>query len=205
MADGMETPKDSFDRDTLRLQSAGHEIIRERNTYRHRDLKQGFDAGTVVRVKNEDGDFVPLLGHDGSEVKTEQILPERGDVALDEFARVLPRHEFEDRYKAWFEVGLPEEARDHTDLNSIPIPDPARWVKQIVDPFSESRGPVEIGYDARKPAEQEVQKFENVSADDDERMERIEDTLTQALEGMTSAVERLTPPKRGPGRPPKDS
>lgn len=202
MADRMEqTPREEFAEQSLRLQAAGHTVIHDRYTFRHRAFKHDFHPETIIKVRDESGVSVPLLNSWGQTVTVGDVYPERADLCLDENGCVVDQSTFEDRYLAWLEVTLP----DFCDPRNEAIPDPAQWVLKIRDPFSESPGPVEVGFDARKPAEQEATHMYNPQTD--EMIERIASNQEQQSEALVAALAGLKElmEKRGPGRPKKEN
>ena len=173
--------------DSLRWQVAGHEVIYDRNTFRHKAYRKDFAPGTLVKV-----DGVPVITAGGKVLCTDDIFPERGDLCLDMDANIVPQHEFERRYKAFLEWFTWIES---TDLLVEPVPDVAQYVSMTYDTFSESRGFVPIGFDARKKAE----------GDATHRYDPIEDKMVEIAETqkvMAEVLKAMTE-KRGPGRPPK--
>ncbi len=210
MAERMDmTPQEEFENFAIRLQAAGHEVIPERFAFRHRDFKKDWPDDMVICVR-EGMEKVPLLNSFGQSVKVSEILPERADLCLDGEGCVLSPEDFRKRYIQYISVTAPDFSG--FDLNSEPIPDPTRWVLQIVDPFSESSGAVEVGYDARKPAEEERthdydperdQLVERIAAKQDEQSEAVATALTALKDIMEK--QKNEPPKRGPGRPPKNA
>lgn len=197
MAELDETPSDDFMQMALRLQAAGHEVIPERFTYRHRTFRKDFPAGTVVKVRHGH-EVVPLITSFGTTVTTDQVLPERADLALDEQGCVLDKNAFEERY-----LMMLDSLMQMGDPKSEHIPDPEQWVVMVPDTFSESPGMVEIGYDANKPAEQEVTHvYDPVKDEVIERLDKQSEGIEVALEGVKKLLEQ--PPRRGPGRPRKE-
>lgn len=203
MADRMEmTPQQEFQELALRLQAAGHTIIHERSTFRHRAFKQDFHPETIIRVRKDGSDTAePLLTSLGNTVKVSQVYPERADLCLDADGVILNEAEFAKRYKAWLEVTLP----DFCTPDAEPIPDPAAWIIKIRDPFSESPGPVEVDYDARKPAEKEATHMYNPQTD--ELIERIASGQESQSAALLVALEELKElrERSRPGRPKKSA
>jgi hypothetical protein len=191
----METENTRGDRsqpDTVRWQIAGHEVIFDRGTFRHKAYRKDFPKGTIVKR-----DGVPFITSAGKVLKTDDIFPERADLALDSDANIIPQHQFDRNYKqflgwyTWIES---------TDINVEPIPSVEDYVSQTYDTFSESKGFVTIGYDAKKLPEQVRTHQYDPNTD-----KLVEIAATQAV--MTDALKHLLEenlkPKRGPGRPPK--
>ena len=191
--DAPDEPKpvdEEYQKLMLKWLAGGHEILADRRLYRHRSYKKDFPKGTVIKV-----DGVPLITPFGNTVTTDQILPERGDLCLDDEANVLDERTFAVRYKAWLKWFTMVE---NTDIDCEPIPDPAEWVTQTFDEFGESGGFVTIGYDARKKTE-----YIPTHQYDPRTDEMVEIKETQRM--MAQILARLAdePEKRGPGRPPK--
>ena len=202
MADISEmTPNEEFAERAVRLQSAGHDIVWERSTFRHRDFKKDLDPETPITVR-EGGERVPLLTNYGAAVTASMILPEKLDLAVDADGVLFSQEEFEKRYRAFIMVTLP----DFCDLQNEPVPNASVWLLKIEDPFGESRGSVSIGFDANKPAENEVTHLYN--PENDQLLERMAtnqaeqgEALATAMKGVEALLEKAT---RGPGRPPKN-
>ncbi len=176
--------------DAIRWQTAGHEYIPERNLYRHRAYRKEFAPGIAVKL-----DGVPLIV-EGCLVKTEELLPERADLALDMDGNILPQHEFERRYIDWLQWFTWHEA---TDLTAEPIPNVLDFVLKAKDVFSESNGLIPIHYDARKPAEIATHRYDPMS----DKMIEIAETQATIAKGLEFLLEQNLN-KRGPGRPPKE-
>lgn len=184
-----ETPRDEFMERSIGLQAAGHVPIRERFTFRHRDFMHDLPDETPIMLKSDDGVKVPLLSNAGKPVTVGEVYPERADIALDDEGCIVRQNDFKERYKAFLEVTLPDFCR----VDDEPIPAADRWIVQVVDSFSESPGPIDIGFDARKPAEQEATHMYNPETD--ELLERVAAqgeaqgaALTKALEVLTETV-----------------
>lgn len=176
----------------LRVLASGHEFIPERRLYRHKSFKKDFPKGTLVKVKG-----VPLLTAFGNTVSTDQIFPERGDLALDDEGNLLPNHLFTERYRQWLGFfKMPE----NTDINAEFVPDAAEWVTQTYDEFGESGGLVTIGYDARKPAETiPTHKYDPIN----DKMVEIDQNMRLMTEVLTQLARNTE--RRPVGRPPKDA
>lgn len=194
-----EATRDMFNR----WQIAGHTVIVERGTFRHAQFKRDHDPEAVLKV-----DGVPYLNSQGKTVKVGQLLPERADLALDMDGNVLPKHEFEKRYRDFLRYVPMIEG---SDPGAEHIPDPVRWVTQVIDTYSESVGPVEAGWDANVPALEEA--THTYDPKNDKLIEIVEtNAKSQAeinaavLEGLKGLSEKQAPPpKRGPGRPRKET
>jgi hypothetical protein len=179
--------------DTVRWQVAGHEVLYDRSTFRHKAYRKDFERGTYVKYEG-----VPFITSVGKALKTEDLFPERADLCLDSDANVVSQMEFEKRYRQFLEWFTWVES---TDVSVEPVPDVLDYLSQTSDSFSESRGLVTIGYDARKPAEDlPTHKYDPNS---DKLVEIVE---SQAV--MTEALKLLLEKnlnKPGPGRPKKSS
>jgi hypothetical protein len=187
---------DEYQKLILKWTAAGHEVIHERGTFRHKDYKKELPPETVVKL-----DGAPLLSSHGKTVEAGELLPERTDLALDMDGNILPEHEFVKRYKNylnWFNYV------EGSDPGAEPIPDRIEYVMQVPDKFSESGGFVEAGWDARKPPEEEAtHKYDPVK---DEMVEMVRgqgEALGTAMEAVQKLLEER-PAKRGPGRPRKE-
>jgi len=177
--------------DSLRWQVAGHEVIYDRNTFRHKAYRKDFPKGTVVKIEG-----VPFITSGGKALKTDDIFPERGDLCLDMDANILPQHEFEKRYREFLEWYTWIES---TDLLVEPIPSVGDYVSMTYDSFSESRGFVPVGFDARKPAEEiSTRRYDPIS-DKLVDMAETQATMGDALKFLLE--KNLNKP--GPGRPRK--
>lgn len=173
--------------DSLRWQVAGHEVIYDRNTFRHKAYRKDFPAGTLVKIQG-----VPFITVAGKVLCTDDIFPERGDLALDSDANIIPQHEFARRYREFLEWFSWIES---TDLLVEPVPGVEEYISMTYDSFSESRGYVPIGFDARKKPEQIATHKYDPSSD-----KLVEIAHTQEV--MADVLKMLVE-KRGPGRPPK--
>lgn len=177
--------------DFMKWQTAGHEVMYDRSTYRHKAFRKHFASDAIIKV-----DGVPLLLH-GKTVKVADTFPERADLALDEDGNLVTQHEFSRRYKDWLTWFSWNEA---TDLSAEPIPGVLEYVTATYDRFSESRGLVEINFDARKPAEEVATHKYDPNSDKLIEMAETQATIAKGLEYLLE--QNLN--KRGPGRPPKD-
>ena len=187
---------DDWQRLVMKWTAAGHEVIHERGTFRHKAYRKNLDPNTPVKI-----DGVQFITSHGHALTYGDILPERADLALDIDCNVLPQHEFENRYLEylnWFDFG------EGSDPKAEYIPHVTKYISQTPDVFSESPGMVEIGFDARKPAP-DVERTHLYNPVTDEMVE-VQKKQGEALETTLAAVKQLleSPPKRGPGRPRKD-
>lgn len=121
----------------------GHEPIYERGTVRLREMRKSIPADLDVTVfDKERGGYFPLILSCGRPLKCGEVLPERADLALDEKGRLLSQGEFEQNYMAYLAAfSYP----DGSDINFEPIPYVVNYVKEMPDPWSESRAMIEIG------------------------------------------------------------
>jgi len=194
---------------TMKWMAAGHEVIHARGTFRHKAYRQEFEPDQIIF--RERG--VPFITHSGKTLRVGDVYPERADVCLNMDAIMLPQHEFEKRY---IEVLNWYNFVEGSDPKSEPIPNINRYISHIKDPFSESPGPVEIGFDAHKPAE--ADPTHHYDSDKDKMveivkqqgeaanltMEAVKQLLEERLERDTAPDPSNEPAKRGPGRPRKD-
>lgn len=195
-------------------QAAGHEVIHERGTFRHKTYRKDFPPETVIRKrdgmpyltnhKDENGELHTLL--------TGEVLPERADMCLDEKGRMIDQHEFEKRYindfLSWFKWV------EQSEIEAEPIPNAERWICMIPDPFSESPGMVEVGFDAHRPADMErTHKYDPQRDELVEIMKVDREAQTITLKAVQQLLEtqaakddarKVEPQKRGPGRPRKE-
>jgi hypothetical protein len=189
---------DDYQKLVMRWMAAGHEVVHERATFRHKAYKKEFEPDTPVKM-----DGAQMIMSNGHALVAGDILPERADLALDMDGNVLPQHEFEKRYMEflnWFTMV------EGSDTGSEYIPNGSHWITQMPDPFSESPGMVEIGFDARKPAEAERTHMWDEAND---KMVEVMQTQSEGIETALSAVKKLleTPapePKNKGGRPRKE-
>lgn len=185
--------KDEFERELfLRWQVAGHEVIPERVTFRHKTYKKDFPKGTKVCVEG-----VPIYNYD-KPVLVEDILPERADLCLDADANVVSQEEFERRYKAWLSWFPFVEGSDPT---CEPIQGVLKYLKDVPDSFSESPGMIEVNFNARIPAPEKTHTYNPVT-DELIPIQKNQEQMTAVLADMTEVLSKL---KRGPGRPPKEA
>lgn len=132
--------------------SPDHEIVPERGLCRLLKYKKDFGPDVTVKV-----DGAPLiLASAGRPLMAHEVLPERGDLALDEDGNVLPQAAFTSRFQEWLGSFIfPED----TTLAAEPVPNVIAYVTATPDEFSESPGYVEIGYDPK--LDQEVKRSES--------------------------------------------
>lgn len=128
-----------------RWQRHGHDPVWERGTVRLRELKHDVPKNQPVLVHNKDtNEYVPLILSCGRPLLCGEVLPERADLALDAEGRLLSQAEFESNYEQYLSAfSYP----DGSDPNFEPVPNVVRFVKEMPDPYGESRGMVEIGFD----------------------------------------------------------
>lgn len=177
--------------DAIRWQTAGHEVMHERNTFRHRAYRKDFAPDAVVKV-----DGIPLILN-GSVVKVSELFPERADLALDMDGNLLQQHEFSRRYVDWLQWFTWHEA---TDITAEPVPDVLDFINRTRDIFNESGGMIPIHFDARKPAEDVPTHRYDPNSD---KLIEIAETQATLAEGVKFLLEQNLN-KRGPGRPPKE-
>jgi hypothetical protein len=192
---GFDT-SDSWQKLVMKWNAAGHEVIHDRSTLRLVQYRKEFDPSTPVMRDGKQ--FVTSSGH---RLVVGDLFPERADLCLDANANMISQRMFEDRYITylkWFDYV------EGSDPEDEPIPNIKNYIAQTNDRFSDSRGMVEIGFDADKPAEKEMTHMYDPGRD-----ELVEVTKKQgeALETTLEAVKKLLemPPKRGPGRPPREA
>lgn len=134
-----------YQRFVMKIMAGGHELIPERRLYRHRSYKKDFPKGTPVKV-----DGAQYITHFGVALTTDMVLPERADLCLDSDGALVSQQTFTTRYREWLRWF---EMAEGSDIESEFVPDVHEYVAMTPDTFGESRGFVEIGYDATKPAE----------------------------------------------------
>ncbi len=192
MADAAPVEFDSSDdwqKLVLKLMGAGHTIIHERGTFRHKAFKKDFPADKQITIEG-----VPLLAVDAHPVLWGEVLPENADLCLDENANLLPQHEFEERYVnflGWFNYA------EGSDPGAEYIPNVKRFICQVPDRFSDSPGCVDVGFDARKPAAEE--RTHRYDPEHDETVEVLKGQ-SEAIGTTLKAVEELL--KDRPAVPP---
>ena len=203
---------DDWQKLVLKWSAAGHEVLHERSTFRHKAYKKDFDPKTVIqrRVGN---DLVPYMTSTGHTLTVGDVLPERADLCLDIDGHMLPQHEFEKRYFEflnWFNYV------EGSDPKAEHIPNAEQWICMIPDPFSESTGMVEAGWDARKKAPDEEERTHRYDPRTDEMVEIVKqqcEATSLTMEAVRQLLEasqnkepaKDEPKKRGPGRPRKDA
>lgn len=128
-------------------QRLGHEPIWERGTVRLRELRHQVPANQPVQVLDKaSGEYRPLILSCGRPLLCGEVLPERADLALDNEGRLLSQADFEARYEKYLSAfSYP----DGSDINFEPVPNVVNYVKEHPDPYSESRGMIEIGFDPK--------------------------------------------------------
>lgn len=125
----------------------GHEPVRGRGTVRLYQFKKSLPKGLEVTVLDRDsGQYRPLMLSCGRPLLCSEVLPERADLALDEEGHLLSQADFEARYGEYlsafpFPYG--------SEINSEPVPNVVAWVKETPDPYGESKGMIEIGFDPK--------------------------------------------------------
>ena len=155
---------DEYGKMVMRWTVAGHEVVHERATFRHKAYKKDLPPETTIKING-----APLLSSQGKSITVGDVLPERADLALDMDGNVLPSHEFEKRYREflnWFTYV------EGSDPGAEPIPDAAVYVCQVPDSFSESPGMVEACWDARVPAAEE--RTHQYDPDKDKMVEMVQ-------------------------------
>ena len=198
MAENMEFDSgDDNQKLVMRWMAAGHEVVHERGTFRHKAYKKEFKPDTPVKQNG-----AQMIMSNGHALVAGDILPERADLALDMDGNVLPQHEFEKRYREflnWFTMV------EGSDPGAEYVPNAAQYVCQTPDTFSESPGMVEIGFDASKPAEED--RTHRYDQDRDELVEIVKaqgEVAGTALEAVKQLLEERTPEKNKGGRPRKE-
>ena len=167
----------------LKWQAADHTVIHSRGTFRHKAYKKDLDPELVIKR-----DGVPFMTSNGHTLTFKDLLPERADLCLDMDGNVLPQHEFEKRYREfmnWFNFV------EGSDPGAEHIPNAEQWICQTPDTFSESPGMVEIGFDARKPAEEErTHKYDPASDKMIEVMQATNEKTDLAIAALAKFVEQ---------------
>jgi hypothetical protein len=187
---------------SLKWQAAGHTVIHERATFRHKAYKKELDPDTIIMR-----DGAPFITNHGHTLTFKDLMPERADLCLDMDGNMLPQHEFEKRYMEfmnWFDF------IEGSDPGAEHIPNAERWICQTPDTFSESPGMVEIGFDARKPAKEEAtHQYDPVNDKMIEIMKANSEKADLTMEAVRHLLEDKepntaeVPKRRGPGRPRK--
>ncbi len=194
----------------MKWSAAGHEVLHERKTFRHKAYKKDLDPEAVIQ-RRVGSDLVPYTTSTGHTLTFGDVLPERADLCLDMDGHMLPQHEFEKRYFEflnWFNYV------EGSDPKAEPIPNAEQWICMIPDPFSESPGMVEAGWDARKPSPAEDERTHRYDPRTDEMVEIVKqqgEATNLTLEAVRQLLEAAQTPvvdepkKRGRGRPRKDA
>lgn len=181
----------------FRWVSAGHTIVHERDTFRHRVYKKDLDPTIPVRM-----DGVQMIMSNGHALVVGDVLPERADLALDSDGNLLPQHEFEKRYKEflnWFTFV------EGSDPSCEYIPSSRDWISQTPDTFSESPGMVEIGFDAtRLPTKERTHLYDSSNDKLVEIVKAQGDAQSTVLDAVKQLLE-VQAAKKSPGRPRKES
>ncbi len=186
----------------LKWNSAGHTVLHDRGTFRHKAYKKDLDPEMIIKR-----DGAPYITSTGHTLRVKDVLPERADLSLDMDGNVLPQHEFEKRYIEflnWFEF------IEGSDPKAEHIPNAERYISQVPDKFSESAGMVEAGWDARRPAEEvrthqydpNTDKMVEIMQANSEKADLTMEAVRKLLEA--DAKQDKAPQKKGPGRPRKD-
>lgn len=181
-----------FQKFAMKVLTAGHEVIPERNCYRHKGYRKEFDRDAIVKI-----DGVPFITEFGAVLKVKDIFPERADLCLDIDANLVSQQEFERRYieyLAWF------DRPEGSEVELEPIPCVTDFIAKTYDVYSESGSMVTIGYDARKPAETVPTHQYDPRNDKMVEIEATQQKVVEILARLTEQAER-----RGPGRPPKEA
>lgn len=184
---------DLFQKFAMKVITAGHEVVPERNCFRHKSYRKDFAPGTIVKVEG-----VPFITPFGAVLKTDDIFPERADLCLDGDANLVSQKTFETRYLdylSWF------DRPEGSEVELEPIPDVTDFISKTYDIFSESGTFITIGYDAKKPAEAAPTHQYDPRED---RMVEIEGTQKQIVD-ILAQLAAQSEPRRGPGRPPKEA
>ena len=178
----------------LRWLAMGHEVIHSRRLYRHKTYRKDFAPDTGIRRNGIS--FITNFGHT---LKFSDVLPERADLCLDMDACVVDQQTFAARYKEYLRgFDFPEM----TDLDAEFVPDVYDYIVATPDVFSDSRGFIEVGYDARKkPDEIPTHKYDP-NKDEFVAIQETQHLTMEVLQAMLAKLESQ-PEKRGPGRPPK--
>lgn len=181
-----------FQKFAMKVLTAGHEVIPERNCYRHKGFRKDIDRNTIVKI-----DGVPFMTEFGAVLRVKDIFPERADLCLDIDGNLVSQQEFERRYLeylAWF------DRPEGSEVELEPIPSVTMYISMTYDVFSESGSMVPIGYDARKPAETVPTQQYDPRTDKMVEIEATQKMMAEILAKMADQSER-----RGPGRPPKEA
>lgn len=181
-----------FQKFAMKVITAGHEVIPERSTFRHKGYRKDFAKGTIVKIEG-----CPYITEFGAVLKTDDIFPERADLCLDVDGNLVSQQEFQRRYiehLSWF------DRPEGSEVELEPIPNVTEYVSKTYDVFNESGSMVTIGYDARKPAE--TVPTHQYDPRKDELVE-IQETQKMMADILAKLAEQ--PERRGPGRPPKEA
>jgi hypothetical protein len=174
----------------MKWMAAGHEVIHERRVFRHRTYKKDFPSDQVIKRNG-----IPFITDCGHKLTFGDVFPERADLALDMNGCVVSQEVFTTRYKeylGWFQF------TENSDLDAEFIPDVNDYLSQTYDTFSDSKGFVQIGYDARKPAEIEATHLYDPRNDQMVEITKNQELTAQVLQSM---LDKLTQPdKNGPKR-----
>lgn len=128
-------------------QRIGAEPVYARGTVRLAQFKKTFAPGQQVKIRDpHTGELAPYLLRSGRPLLCSEVMPERADLALDEDGVMLTQPEFKERYERYLASFVMPEG---SDPSLEPIPSVARYINAKNDPFGESRGIVEIDYDAK--------------------------------------------------------
>lgn len=141
----IRTAETELEKQFMRWQAAGHTVIFERGTFRHKVHKKDFPPDKVI-MRNG----IPFVTSVGHTLTIGDVFPERADLCLDLDGNVVSQDEFTRRYKEflrWFPWN------ESVELDAEPIPGVETWLSETYDTFSDSGGFVEIGYDANKKPE----------------------------------------------------
>lgn len=130
-----------------RWQIHGHTPVYERGTVRLNGMQKSFPKDLEVTVLDRStGEYRPLMLTCGRPLKCSEVLPERADLALDEEGHVLTQGEFEQNYSMYLNAFAYPYG---SDPNCEPVPNVVDFIRVHPDPYGESRGMVEIGWDAK--------------------------------------------------------
>lgn len=158
------------------------EIVPERGVCRLLSHRKTFDKETLV---TKDG--APLIMKaTGKALHACDVLPERADLALSESGRLLSQAEFESNYMLWLSQFIYPEG---TEIQLEPVPNVIRYVSEMPDPNSDSRGMVEMYFDPRDDdaPEEQPNQFDTDGEPAETKASGILELLTKAM------VEKMDP------------
>lgn len=128
-------------------QMQGHEPVYERGVVRLAKYRKSFPKDLEVTVLDPaDGQYKPLILSCGRPLLVSECMPERADLALDEEGHLISQGEFAQRYDEYLNTFMyPQGA----DVSAEPVPNVVDYIKKMQDPWGESAGMVEVGFDAK--------------------------------------------------------